>query len=74
MDKVVFHLRAALAQAIDDGAIHRPDLHQALQVVSPGLDTPSLDPKALSRILITTRRGHGYLLALPATEVRLVTL
>ena len=63
LDKVMSNLRKSLREALDSGALSRDAFQQALGVTS-------LEPAELVMELVRTRRGHGYVLALPKRRVR----
>ncbi|MCA9568100.1 MAG: FHA domain-containing protein [Myxococcales bacterium] len=65
LDKAVSKLRAGLRTALEDGVL-------SLEAVARAVGASADDPEVLVRELIVTRRGHGYLLALPPHQVRRV--
>lgn len=68
LDRCISKLRRALRDALAAGRIPRgPLLEGILQVQGAPVD--ELDDDALVRRLIWSRRGHGYVLCLPAQRV-----
>ncbi len=67
--QAVSAIRRPLRQLIEIGTLDADRLRALIAEVSVGDDAPMTSPEQLARRLITSRRGQGYALLLPARAV-----